>query len=150
MLNEAQALEQAKNSKSLTMGTSAFTTGAQFTISGYSYEAVENSDNRYPAFVTSLGSLSVQSLLRAKAVKPYVDKATGETIFARQPQGELHDLIRRILAENRGKTNDEVLPLLVEACKDKTFVVRLREYITIETQYGDRAVPMAHIDMVHD
>lgn len=147
----AAKLEAAKNSKSLTMGTSAFVEGAQFTISGYEYVPIDENDpktNFYPAFTTSLGTLSVGSLLKAKPVKPYVDKETGETVFAKTPNGTLSQLLRKILGENRGKTADEVLPLLVAACKDKKFVVRQREYVVRETTYGDRAVPLAHIDIV--
>lgn len=146
MLDETK-LQEAKASKSLTMGTSAFTTGAQFTVTGYKYEEIDGG-GCYPAFETSLGSLSVQSLLRAKAVKPY--EKDGQTIFARQPTGTFHDLIRKVLGENRGKTNDEVLPLLVSACQGKTFVVRLREYVTVETKYGNRAQPLCHIDIVNN
>lgn len=146
-LDKDKALEKAKNSKALTMGTSAFVTGAQFTITGYSYEAVEGSDAFYPAFQTPLGTLSVQSLLRAKAVKPYTDK-DGNLVTTRQPQGTFHDLIRKVLGENRGKTADEVLPLLVKACEGKRFVVRQREYVTVETKFGDRAQPLCHIDIV--
>ena len=148
---DATILEAAKASKSLTMGTSPFIDGAQFTISGYTYEAIDENDpksNCFPVFQTSLGTLSVQSLLKAKPVKPYVDKTTGETIFAKRPTGTFHDLLRKILGENRGKTNDQVLPLLVAACKDKKFVVRQREYVVRETNYGDRAVPLCHIDIV--
>lgn len=146
-----ERLESAKASKSLTMGTSPFIDGAQFTITGYSYEAIDENDaksNFYAVFKTSLGSLSVQSCLKAKPVKPYVDKKTGETVFAKRPTGTFHDLLRKVLADNRGKTADEVLPLLVETCKDKKFVVRSREYIVRETNYGDRAVPLCHIDIV--
>lgn len=149
MLDEAKALEKAKNSKSLTMGTSAFVTGAQFTITGYSYEPIEGSDDRYPAFTTSLGTLSVNSLLRAKAIKPYTDK-DGKLVTTRQPTGTFHDFIREILAENRGKTNDEVLTILVDKCKGKSFVVREREYVTVESKYGDRAQPLCHIDIVNN
>lgn len=148
-LDKDKALENAKNSKSLTMGTSAFTTNAQFTVTDYCYESIENSDNLYPALKTSLGTLSVNSLLRAKAVKPFTDKA-GNLVFSRQPEGTFHDLVRKVLSENRGKTNDEVLPLLVQACAGKQFVVRLREYVTVETKYGDRAQPLCHIDIVND
>lgn len=150
MLDEAKVLE-AKKSKSLTMGTSAFIEGAQFTISGYEYVPIDENDpqsNVYPAFTTSLGTLAVTSLTKAKPIKPYVDKKTGETIFAKSPNGTLSQLLRKILGENRGKSNDEVLPLLVAACKDKRFVVRQREYVVRESTYGDRAFPLAHIDIV--
>lgn len=148
-LDKDKPLEKAKNSKSLTMGTSEFVTGAVFTVTGYDYAPVENSDVFFPAFTTSLGILSVQSLLRAKSVKPFTDK-DGNLVFSRQPEGTFHDLVRKVLAENRGKTNDEVLPLLVKACEGKKFVVRLREYVTVETKYGDRAQPLCHIDIVND
>lgn len=142
------SLQDTKSSKSLTMGTSPFVTNAKFKIIGFKYEMVENSkQNYYPVFDTTLGTLAVQSLLRTKAVKPYVDKETGEQIMSRTPDGTLSHEIRAILAENRGKTNDEVLPILVDKLKDRECIVRLREYITIETQYGDRAVPLAHIDI---
>lgn len=147
----AKHLQDAKDSKSLTLGTSAFVEGAQFTISSYEYVPIDETkaDTRfYPAFTTELGTLSVTSLTKAKPVKPYVDKTTGETIFAKTPNGTLSVLIRKVLNENRGKSTDEVMPLLVAACKDKKFVVRQREYVVRETTYGDRAVPLAHIDIV--
>lgn len=145
MLN-SEALEQAKNSKSLTLGNSPFRTGVVFTVSDFGYESVEGSNNFYPVFRTSLGNLSVQSLLRAKAIKPI--EINGQTVTSRQPEGTFHDLIRKILSDNVGKTNDEVLKLLVDECKDKKFMVRNREYVTVETKYGDRAVPLCHIDIV--
>lgn len=151
MALDPEKLAGAKASKSLTMGTSAFVEGAKFTISGYDYVAIDENDSKsnvYPAFITTIGNLSVQSLLKAKPVKPYVDKKTGATVFAKKPEGTFHDLLRKVLAENRGKTNDEVLPKLVAACKDKEFVVRAREYVVRETTYGDRAVPLCHIDIV--
>lgn len=149
-LEEAKAIEQAKTSKSLTMGTSAFTTGAKFKITGYEYAPVENSKVRFPAFQTTLGILSVNSLLRAISVKPYEDKETGERISTRQPSGTFHEELRRILGEHRGKTNDEVLPILVNTFKDRELVVRQREYVTTEGQYGDRPRPICHIDLVVD
>lgn len=147
----AAKLEAAKNSKSLTMGTSPFIDGAQFTVTGYAYEPLDGNDpksNFYAVFQTSLGPLSVQSLLKAKPVKPYVDKKTGETVFAKRPTGTFHDMLREILAQHRGETADQVLPLLVKACEGKKFVVRQREYVVRESAYGDRAVPLCHIDIV--
>lgn len=146
-------LESAKASKSLTMGTSPFIDGVQFTISDFGYEAIDENDansNFYAVFKTSLGPLSVQSLIKAKPIKPYEDKNTGETVFAKRPEGILSNLLRKILGENRGKTADEVLPLLVAACKDKKFVVRKVEYIVHESAYGDRATPIRHIDIVNE
>lgn len=148
MALEKDPIEAAKASKSLTMGTSSFVTGAEFTVSGFEYVAIDESDpksNRYPAFQTSLGTLSVQSLLRAVPIKPI--EVDGKLVTAKRPEGTFHDLVRKVLADNRGKTNDEVLPLLVDACKDKVFVVRDREYITTNTKWGDRARPLCHIDI---
>ena len=155
MLTEKQqkALDKAKASKALTMGTSVFTTGTKFIITGYTYESVEDSDNFYPVFKTSLGdsaTLSVASLLRAKAIKPYVDKKTGGTISVRTPEGSFHDELRAVLAQHRGKSADEILPILVEAFKDRLIRVRLREYVTVETPYGDRAKPLCHLEFVKD
>lgn len=147
----AANLEAAKNSKALTNGTSAFVTGAQFKISGYEYVPINENDPEtrfYPAFTTDLGTLAVTSLTKAKPIKPYVDKETGEMVFAKTPNGTLSTLLRKVLAENHGQTTDEVLPKLVEACKDKKFVVRQREYLVQESTYGDRAIPLAHIDIV--
>lgn len=143
MLTEA-AIAAAKESKSLTNGVSAFITNATFTVSDYTYDDAEGT--AYPALVTSIGNISVGSLIRAKSVKPYKDK-DDNIITSRQPQGTFHDLIRKVCTENRGKTNDEVLPLIVKACEGLTFKVRLREYVTVETKYGDRAQPLCHIDI---
>lgn len=143
MLTEA-ALEAAKQSTSLTNGVSPFVTNATFTVSDYTYDEINGA--AYPALVTSLGNLSVSSLNRAKAVKPYTD-ADGNIVTTRQPVGTFHDLIRKVLGENRGKTAEEVLPLIVKACEGKTFKVRLREYVTVETKFGDRAQPLCHIDI---
>lgn len=151
MALEKDSLQSAKDSKSLTMGTSSFVTGAEFTVTGYEYVAIDESDpksNRYPAFQTSLGTLSVQSLLRAVPIKPI--EIDDKLVTAKRPEGTFHDFIREILANNRGKTNDEVLPLLVDACKNKTFVVRDREYVTTNTKWGDRARPLCHIDIKVD
>lgn len=148
---ELPPLEAAKASKSLTMGTSPFVTGAKFSITGYAYQQIDENDPKsrfYPVFETSLGHLSVTSLLKAKPVKPFVDSQTGETIVAKLPTGTFTDMLRKLLAEHRGKTADEVLPLLVQACKKKKFVVRNREYVVQETAYGDRATPLLHVDIV--
>lgn len=146
-----EALNEVKASKSLTMGNSAFVTGAKFKILGFDYDKTDTIKRPYPVFVTNLGNLSVQSLLRSIAVKPYVDKESGETITTRQPQGEFQDVLRAELTKHRGKTNEEVLPLLVEAFKDSELIVRKREYVATESAYGgDTARPLCHVDFVHN
>lgn len=150
MLSESQ-LEAAKAATYLTTGTSPFITGAQFTISGYEYDVVGDDPKAkpFPVFVTSLGNLSIASLIRPKSVDPFPGK-DGELIFAVTPSGTLSDLIRKLGNEHRGETHDEFLPKLVEACKDKRFVVRKREYYNRTSDYGPRPVPIAHIDIVVD
>lgn len=142
-----ESLQKAKDSKSLSMGATQFATGTTFTISDYTYEPIDNSQNLYPAFVTSIGNIAINTFLRPKPVKPYTDK-DGNVVTARRSEGTFIDLLRQLQVENRGKTNDELATIMVEAVKDRQLKVRLCEYITVETQFGPRTKPLLHVDIV--
>lgn len=142
-----ESLQKAKDSKSLSMGATQFATGTTFTISDYTYEPIDGSQNLYPAFVTSVGNIAINTFLRPKPVKPYTDK-NGDIVTARRSEGTFIDLLRQLQVENRGKTNDELATIMVEAIKDKPLRVRLCEYITVETQFGPRTKPLLHVDIV--
>ncbi|MCM1318013.1 MAG: hypothetical protein NC241_07560 [Bacteroides sp.] len=143
------ALTPKQTAKALILGPSPFVTGAEFKITGTTSECIDESGIYYPVFVTTLGSLSIPSCLRAIPIKPYED-TDGTFITTVQPRGTFHDKLRSVLAQHRGETTNVVLPFLVEAFKDDTIVVRLREYVTKLTKFGDKAVPLVHLDLKVD
>ena len=148
-LSSAQ-LDRAKASKSLSNLSSNLTAGTRFKIEGYDYEAIDPTDEKsavYPVFKTSIGTISVASLVRPIPVKPYEGK-DGEMVFAMKPDGELSDKIQTLISANRGKSNDQLLPLLVEALKDDEYVVTKLRFVTAETQYGTMPRSLPVIDRV--
>lgn len=141
-------LDNFKSSKSMT-SASAFITGAQFQILDYGYDTSLGDDKAYAVFKTTIGEVSITALYRPVAVKPYID-ANGKSITVRIPTGTLADKIRELAQDNRGKTNDEFLPILVNALKPFKYIVREREYVTRSDKYGEGPKALMHVDIVKE
>lgn len=122
---DENAVKSANNSFSISMGTSPFQHGIEFTVSGFTYKQAENdgkvAKDAYlnPILETSVGDLFLSTVLKSRV------NSEGKVVT---PNGSFNIAVRETIAKMSGKSNGEILTAIVGLCKDKEIVVERVPY----------------------
>ena len=114
------------NSFSIANALNAFQDGIIFQITGFRYNILKFSDNTsskpFPVFTTNLSGdtcLAIIPLMRNRV------NADGEIV---EPDGTFNLEVKNIILDNKGLSNDKLLPLLVDKLKNRDLIVRNKRF----------------------
>ncbi len=120
----AEVVNTAKNDNKLSRGFSPFQDGTTFKVTGYDFvskieDGVKDATTAFPVLKTTIGDLFLSSILRPRVT---IDGKKAES------KGDATDAIKKCIAENRDKTDGEILEIIVKELKDHEIVVKRTEY----------------------
>lgn len=132
------------NSFSIANSLNAFQDGIIFQITGFRYNILKFSDNTsskpFPVFTTNLSGdtcLAIIPLMRNRA------NADGEIV---EPDGTFNLEVKNIILDNKGLSNDKLLPLLVDKLKNRDLIVRNKRFSAKSKDGVVYATAMINID----
>ena len=132
------------NSFSIANALNAFQDGIVFQITGFRYNILKFSDNTsskpFPVFTTNLSGdtcLAIIPLMRNRA------NADGEIV---EPDGTFNLEVKNIILDNKGLSNDKLLPLLVDKLKNRDLIVRNKRFSAKSKDGTTYATAMINID----
>ena len=138
---EAQA---PSTSFSISNALNAFQDGTVFQVTGFRYNILKFSDNTsskpFPVFTTNLSGdtcLAIIPLMRNRA------NADGEVV---SPDGTFNLEVKDIIINNKGLSNDKLLPLLVDKLKNRDLIVRNKYFTAKSKDSSVYATMMINID----
>lgn len=132
------------NSFSIANALNAFQDGIVFQITGFRYNILKFSDNTsskpFPVFTTNLSGdtcLAIIPLMRNRV------NADGEIV---EPDGTFNLEVKNIILDNKGLSNDKLLPLLVDKLKNRDLIVRNKRFSAKSKDGITYATAMINID----
>lgn len=132
------------NSFSIANSLNAFQDGIVFQITGFRYNILKFSDNTsskpFPVFTTNLSGdtcLAIIPLMRNRV------NADGEVV---EPDGTFNLEVKNLILDNKGLSNDKLLPLLVDKLKNRDLIVRNKRFSAKSKDGVVYATAMINID----
>ena len=129
----ANEKETASKSRSIALGSSPFTDGRLFVVTGYNFVKLEQNGvvskdaPMCPVLTTNIGNLFVSTIVRSK-----VD-AKGNVL---EPNGTFNKGVKEIIASNPNKTNGEILQAIVDKYAFKNWIKVTRQQYMAKSKDG--------------
>ena len=129
----ASEKETASKSHSIALGSSPFTDGKLFAVTGYNFVKLEQNGTvskdapMCPVLTTNIGNLFVSTIVRSK-----VD-ANGNVL---EPNGTFNKGVKEIIAGNPNKTNGEILQAIIDKYAYKNWIKVTRQKYTAKSKDG--------------